>query len=310
MSYECIMLKDSISPAGHRFSTFQCTFPRFILAEVNTHRLLSRSSASSRAIPVEKQIKRVLENPFVPIYWGKNQKGMQAEEELTEEEQIKARAEWLNGRDRAVIAAERLLAVGVHKQLTNRLLEPFMWHTAIISGTEWANFFALRRHKDAQPEFKRIADMIYQVMEASRPVELTSSQWHLPLFEAKDLELLQNFAPVELQDIPKLARKISVGRVARTSYLTHDGKRDLSEDISLHDRILKSGHMSPFEAVARPMSEHELFLFSRPGYDWNEEQEGWKANGKSTYFLGNVQGWVQYRKLIKNEHDFSQIQTG
>lgn len=178
--YEARIERDSITQYGERLTTVVCTLPRIVLAELNTHRDKSRSSASSRAIPVDKQIQRLLDDPFVPVYWGKNQKGMQAEEELTQEEIMKAKEVWFEARAQAINSAIDLKNVRVHKQITNRLLEPFMWHTVIISATEWSNFFNLRVHKDAQPEFKKAAEMILEVRNASKPKLLAAGEWHLP----------------------------------------------------------------------------------------------------------------------------------
>lgn len=136
------MVADSKSPHGHRISTMQVTFPRFILAELNTHRMLSRNSASSRAIPFEKMVKSVQENPFVPMAWMKDHKGMQGTEYVTNIGEVEDY--WLQARDEAVRYASGLNEAGVTKQLCNRLLEPFMWHTVLITATEFSNFFALR----------------------------------------------------------------------------------------------------------------------------------------------------------------------
>lgn len=143
------IVADSLSPQGCRLTTMLVTFPRYILAELNTHRMLSKNSASSRAIPFTKMLESVKSNPFIPIAWQKDHKGMQGTEYLndTEEDNYDVSAcitEWLAARDFAVQQAMFLSEIGTTKQLINRLIEPFMWHTVLISGTEWENFFALR----------------------------------------------------------------------------------------------------------------------------------------------------------------------
>lgn len=322
MSYECTILADSISKHGHRLTTFQVTFPRYILAEWNTHRVFSRSSASSRAIPVEKQLKRIEEDPFIPFYWGKNQKGMQADEELPAPDQRKAEAAWhLDAAAAAMRIAQYLLKLGVHKQVTNRLLEPFMWHTVVNTATEHDNFFGLRRHRDASPEFKRIADLMGEAYAASTPLYLNDGEWHLPFVRGHEIQLASGlegpreigwmvegqFVPTKEIDWERWAQ-ISVGRCARVSYLTHDGQRDLEADVKLAmERLLPSGHMAPLEHAARPMTDHELDLFRQRQYVWDAASKQWTWPGKWTHYLGNVQGFVQYRKLIPNEHDFSKI---
>ncbi len=278
--YHAEVLADSVSPAGHRLTTMLWTFPRFILAELNTHRQLSRNSASSRAIPVEKRIAAVRENPFIPESFGKNRKGMQAGEALEGELAEEARKDWLLAAEDAIFRAEKLASRGVHKQLANRLLEPFSWHTAVISATDWDNLFAQRCHPDAQPEFRKIAELARDVRDASVPTHRLNT-WHLPLVGKQygdDGECRVSgdmFWP-----------QISAARCARVSYLTHDGKRDTRADTELYQRLVTSGHMSPLEHVARPMTTFELTLM-----------------GGNTY-CGNFSGWVQLRKTIAGERVF------
>lgn len=279
MDYNAKILADSISPNGYRLTTMEVTFPRLVLAEFNTHRVFSRNSASSRAIPVEKQLTRIKERPFVPSYWGANQSGMQAEKELTGDARKQAEAEWLAARDDAVKHVENLLSIGLHKQLTNRLLEPFMWHTVIVTATEWDNFFALRAHADAQPEIRQVAVLMKEAYEDSSPKEVKEDEWHLPLLQEDEVEWAKAS--------PEEAAKVCAGRSARVSYLTHDGKRDRSKDIELYNRLISGGHMSPLEHVARPMTTEEL----RTG-EWS----------------GNFRGWHQHRKDVVHEEDYSKVE--
>jgi thymidylate synthase ThyX len=272
MGYACKILADSLSPKGIRLTTFEVTFPRIVLAEFNTHRMLSRNSASSRAIPVEKRIAMVESDPFVPEQFGRNQPGMRADTILVEDDASHARAAWLVASSYAATQARELSALGVHKQPANRLLEPFLWHTVIVSATEWSNFFALRCHPDAQPEIRRIAEMMRQIMIGSEPSEVDYGSWHLPL--VPDLEELK-FDFTE-EEIPMIA----AGRCARVSDLTHDGKRDPMADVNLACKLRSSGHMSPFEHVATIIPAHDL------------------------RFVGNFHGWVQLRKTFLNEDDF------
>lgn len=274
MSYACKIIADSISNQGCRLTTFEITFPRMVLAEFNTHRMFSRNSASSRAIPVEKQIARVMSDPFIPVHWGKNQKGMQADAELSPEEQERAQVSWLRARDLAVQQASEMLEIGVHKQITNRLLEPFMWHTAVCTATDWSNYFGLRDHPMAQPEIQRIAYAMRTSYEASKPFVLGANEWHLPFAQPGELEELG------VETLVKLV----CARCARVSYLTHDGKRDVQADLTLYNRLLEGGHMSPYEHAARPMTAHE---FSRSEYS------------------GNFRGWVQHRAEIPGEEDMT-----
>jgi thymidylate synthase ThyX len=229
-------------------------------------------------------IRMVEERPYVPTHWGKNQKGMQADEEIDGEHQGYARDYWLGARDAAVEQAQLLLQLGVHKQITNRLLEPFMWHTCIVSSTEWSNWDHLRANKMAHPEIKLAAELMLDTRLKNEPRPVDYGDWHLPFIEGTE--------PLD-EGSKEWACKVSVGRCARVSYLTHDGKRDPDEDVKLCDRLLASGHMSPFEHVARPMQEE----------DFGDPQLGLEVWRKGGSFCGNFRGWVQMRKLIPNEHD-------
>lgn len=253
MAYECRILADSISQLGVRLTTLLVRFPRIILAEVNTHRVLSRNFESSRAVPVAKRIEAVRDDPFLPEAFGKNQRGMQATETLTGEQDEHARTVWLGSAYAACAQAEHLASLGVHKQLANRLIEPYSWVSGVISATEWENFFALRCHPDAQPEFQRLARMMRVAMEESHPVPIRFGDWHLPFGDPGDDWM------------------VSAGRCARVSYNTHDGKRDTGADRELARRLIASGHMSPFEHQARPMAS-DGFLANFRG--WHQARKG------------------------------------
>lgn len=141
---EVIKASEAI-PTGKKIVTMRVTFPRFILAELNTHRDFSRNSSSSRAIPFKKMLSSVWNNPFIPISWQKDHKGMQGSEYFTNKTTIwLLKNLWLTARTLAIVLAWTMHKVGLTKQLCNRILEPFMWHTALITATEWENFFALR----------------------------------------------------------------------------------------------------------------------------------------------------------------------
>ena len=281
MAYECKTILDSVAPNGIRLCTFQITFPRIILAEINTHRAFSRNSASSRAIPVEKMIAKVETDPFIPIYWGKNQKGMQADVELSDLEQSEAETRWLLARNDAVDHARRMLKIGVHKQITNRLLEPFLWHTAIVSATDYANFFAQRCHPDSQPEIRRIAEMMRDVYDTNSPSPVEEGDWHCPYISMEDcgaINALAESGAYGTMEPSELAKHISVARCARVSYLTQEGTRDLEADLALFLRLTTGTHWSPFEHVARA---------SVPSF---------------TDSIGNFRGWFQFRKMFNDEN--------
>jgi len=281
--YDAKILADSVTEAGHRLTTFQVCFPRIVLAEFNTHRVFSRNSASSRAIPVLKRIEGILEAPFVPEAFAANKAGMQAGGTLEGSGQEEARKIWLDARDAAVKHATRLEKLGVHKQWANRLLEPFAWHTVIVTATEWENYWNLRVSHMAQPEIFTVSAKMRQLFVDSEPKLIRLDDplpWHLPLVGS---EYGDDWNVLRIN--PGLAVKLSVARCARVSYLTHEGKRDIEKDQGLYDRLTSNGHMSPTEHAARPMGEVELSL-ARGG------------------FCGNFRGWVQHRKELPGEAVF------
>ena len=300
MSHNVRILQDSIAiTSAARLVTFELVFPRFILAELNTHRMLSRNSASSRAIPTEKQIERVRSHPFTPLTFNKRVKGMGVGAELDPEAAERAYKTWVAATLDAAEHAELLAVIGLDKSRANRLLEPFMWHTAIVSATEWDNFFALRNHEAARPEFRLLAEMMQDAFDASTPVMLDEGEWHLPL--ALDYE-----KPTD-GDWDRV-KKISASRCARVSYDKHTDKETREATIERAERMLAGlpPHLSPFEHVARPFTqaEQDRAIHANNDYRTRCRQFGWEYDAsyaESFYFVGNYRGWVQYRKEIPNE---------
>lgn len=265
MTFQARVLADSQHPyVNSRLTTMELTYPRCIHSEVMTHRMFARNSASSRAIPVERMIARVERSPFVPIYWGTNKAGMQAGEE--HEDQAACEQAWLSGAEEAVGRAHRLNRLGLHKQIVNRVLEPYLWHTTIVTGLEhaWRNFFKLRCHPDAEPHINRIATIAQTAYRNRWPMRVPFESWHLPL----------TGFPGDNALTPDELRRVSVARCARVSYLTHDGRRDVDADFALYDRLKASGHWSPFEHVARPVPGNSLGI-TRPFWKTcRDEQPG------------------------------------
>lgn len=277
------VIADSISPTDVRILTMQLEYPRFIHGELMTHRVFSRNAASSRAIPVKKMLEQVENNPAVPCFWGKNQPGMQAREELEHWEpkqerywdghstsnvtvyspRAEAQQEWLAAARSAVDHARRMESLGVHKQIVNRILEPWQWMQTIVTATEWGNFYNLRRHPDAQPEFKALAETMWDATNASKPIELKLGEWHLPYVDIE--EYLLGGGLVSTLDEMK---KWSTARCARVSFLNHDKSNPVAEkDVALADQLRTSGHFSPFEHQATPGSCSEMYANFR----------GWKS---------------------------------
>lgn len=271
--FEAKILADSVNPVGCRLTTFELTYPRFIHSEFMTHRMISRNSASSRAIPIEKMVRRVQLDPVVPIWWGKAQPGMQAREEVDRLSRQIAEDTWLLARDKNIELVQRLIDIGLHKQIPNRLLEPWMWITVIASATDWRHFFELRNHPDAEPHMQQIAVKMEEVYTHSIPVVMSPTYWHLPLWRLDD-SLDDNFL---VSSDPHYPAMVSAGRCARVSYLTHDGKRDLQADYDLCQKLAtnKPMHASPLEHPAVALDSDER--------------------------IGNFRGWKQLRKFYPEE---------
>jgi thymidylate synthase ThyX len=285
------IIADSIGSHGIRITTVMVTMPRFVQAELNTHRMLSKNAASSRAIPTARVIEQVRNDPFVPKVFTKNQKGMMANEPLSELDQAVARERWRRAAAEATHSAESLVQLGVAKQYASRLLEPFMWTKVLLTGTEWKNFFALRIHEAAQPEMREVAESIKAAMDASTPVDRSPESgnlcWHIPFI---DRDAMLECATEAVKQYPKegelaahatvtLALKRSVARCARVSYNNFEGKPStVEQDLQLFVKLVgaKPGHWSPAEHQARYLEVPER--------------------------SGNLIGWEQYRKIMPGEN--------
>jgi hypothetical protein len=267
---------DSLSPMGHRITTLQLCYPRFIHAEFMTHRVFSRNASSSRAIPVAKMIEQVRNNPAMPTHWGSNKPGMQAGEELQGYAREQARAVWLEAANAAADFAQTMsLDFGLHKQVANRILEPFQWMRTIVTATEWENFFGLRDHPAAEPNIQVLARAMKVAMDKSAAARLRPGEWHLPYVSVPELQ----------EHGLRAALELSTARCARVSYLNHDGSTpDIDRDRELYAALVGNTpmHASPLEHQASPS-------FGRH-YD---------------YLSGNLRGWVQHRKLVELGRDAS-----
>lgn len=263
--------------------TLHLRYPRFIHAEFMTHRVFSRNARSSRAVPVKRMIEEIETNPVVPWHWGKNQAGMQAGEECSElvvlsdffwldHEDLSDPAQsiyrksdwahtreeaWLLERNSAVQKAEAYANAGYHKQVVNRLLEPFMWIDVLVTATDWGNFFKLRDHSDAEPHMQDLARAIRTAIEDCKIQQLEDGDWHLPYIS--DLEKEYLFLDQQLD--------LSAARCARISYTPFDGRADLTAEMARAEKLKTDPlHASPFEhqAMADPnlnqVSNHRNFV--------------------------------------------------
>lgn len=229
---------------GSRLTTMEVQMHRFVLPEFLTHRLFSRNGASSRAIPVQKMIAKAKEANVEPLYWGSNCRGMSAREELTGAQLEYAKQAWNIARARAIDVVEAMVEANVHKQIVNRILEPYLPMTMVVTGDEraYANFFSQRCHPDAQPEIQALAYAMQLKYNTNEPRELKPLDWHLPFYS-------RELAELPIDDCVKAC----VARCARVSYDNHNGERDISADIRLYDKLVQASppHLSPLEHVAR-----------------------------------------------------------
>ncbi len=348
------IVADSINSQGDRLTSLLITFPRILLSEVNTHRMLSKNTSSSRAIPFNKMVEAVQNDPFIPIAWQKDHKGMQGTEYFNTHASITKDYNqdihygfWMDARDEAIRMATCLHDEGLTKQLCNRLLEPFMWTTMLITGSKegWDNFYSLRNpvyelkagttisnskdlyfksYKDllqyiknnsnnqsliqefenksileklqinkgqAEIHMMTLAESIYDAMNESIPNKLSPNEWHIPFGDKiNDGQMAQAFSPNKSlvyagTNLQECKVKIATARCARLSYMNFDGEIDYEKDIKLHDHLLESGHMSPFEHCCRAVTEEEY-------------NENFKGKEKGWFY--NLKGFKSYRYIIES----------
>jgi hypothetical protein len=270
------VLADTVCrPTGARVTTFLLVYPRYIHCEVLTHRVFSRNSASSRAVPVSKMIRDVLNNPVIPFRFGSAKKGMQDGGQLPPGKARLCRQLWLLARYPAVAVVWLLAKLGLHKQVANRLLEPWLHMTVVLTGTQFRNFYRLRCHPAAQPEFQELAREMLAAHAASTPREIEPGEWHMPFTDVNDILAFQRSAnPVLVETLLKRA----TARCARTSYVNFYGKDSAADDVRLHDDLMANGHWSPFEHCCQAAA----------------------GIGEKTY--GNLRGYRTYRSRFINEN--------
>lgn len=290
------IIQDSISRHGKRIITFELDYPRFIHSELMTHRMFSRNAASSRAIPVERMHQHISENPATPVHWGANQAGMQAKAEV--EDVDKAKNEWYNATQQAIVSSKALLSVGLHKQIANRVTEAFQMMKTIVTATEWFNWYELRNHEDAQPEIHELARVMLEAQELSKPFLVQHNEWHVPYISRTRDHL---HGPVIYRDSTgcalsaESALMISASCCAQVSYRKSDDTFEKAKNI--FDRLINSHpqHASPIEHQATTMVEPYCAPFDS-SRTWSKGITHLAKDGR--YGSGNFYGWIQYRQLL------------
>lgn len=342
------IIADSINEQGNRLTTFQLRYPRWIHSEGRTHRLInidegdfeaielrtpspmsdpdiSRNASSSRATPVYRLIQDILDDPAIPMFWGANQRGMQAGAECTESVRLftpdldvdfetswdyfqKSMEDdspelpaslilydltredaWKEAMYRAIDVARAFDKAGYHKQIVNRLLEPFSHINVVWTATEWTNFYGLRRHNDAEPHIHLLADRMWEAQLSSIPNLLKPGEWHLPYVSDEELAHYGIAGAISL----------AVARCASVSYKTVDGQVMTAERaLSLHTKLVGAQplHASPCEHVAQADK-----MFSQM-VRVNDNEPVQMRRWEYPHLHGNFKGFIQYRKTLPGEH--------
>lgn len=301
----------STSWLGIPLVSFVLEYPRYIHAELMTHRVFSKNSASSRAIPYPTMLKKIMSKPVIPM-WTKNKKGMQGEHIEDYAVTLKAESTWLKALHVVKDYTDALHDLGIHKQNVNRLLEPWMYIRILLTGTDFSNWFELRDHPDAQPEIQELARCMKAALSQSTPEMLSPGQWHMPFAESIDgfpafIKGIKEKTGEGLKELSDRYRpRIITARCARISYDNVDGsKSSIEKDLELYDQLITSEplHASPAEHLARVPKMDDLVAQHfdtkwRYTLDDSVKDFRWKEfRGK---YVSNLRGWIQFRKIIES----------
>lgn len=261
---------------GSRLTTMLIQYPRFIHSELMTHRMFARNASSSRAIPAARLRAMVRSDPAMPVEWGRNQPGMQSRELMSPVAAAIGKFLWLSAMHVALLCSWGLEKLGAHKQIVNRIIEPWTHIMVVLTGSfeAYANFYHLRDHADADPTIHALARAMRKAHKESGPQKLSNGQVHIPFVSEAEFKELGI----------ETAVRCSAARCARTSYASHDGTpTTVVKDLALFTRLMGSEplHASPAEHQAQALSESEAL-----------GSEG---------CLGRGTGWQQFRKTLPNE---------
>lgn len=294
MSISAKVIADSSSGSA-RITTFELEYPRFIHSELMTHRVFSRNAASSRAIPIKTMHEHILAHPARPIHWGTNKPGMQAGPELTGADLSMASYYWDCAARAAVSSSQDLANAGLHKQIANRVTEPFQIMKTIVTATEWDNWYYLRNHEDAQPEIRELAKAMLKAHTSSVPMLLYPGEWHVPYVERVRNPVDGNLyyqdnhgTALSLAD----ARIVSASCCAQVSYRKNDDSLEKAHKV--YDRLINSepAHASPIEHQATPMQLSHEHMGSTT---WEAGVTHCDRFGE--FWSANFRGWIQFRQL-------------
>lgn len=296
MTVRVEMICDSIGEYAPRLSSILMYYPHVIHAELLTHRVFSRNAASSRAIPVKKMIQSVRDDPYVPPKWYANQPGMQGTVELEGVALRRAQRAYNTALCDAIDHAASLDEIGAHKQIANRIINPYMHILVLVTSTQWSNFLHVRDHGDAEPSMQLLRAAVRACLDASKPRLLKPGEWHLPWVSQADCETIGQANRTVPEDM-RMQRnqtdrlRLSVARSASTSYKTVEGfDMSLERAVGLHDKLVGGDplHASPTEHQAKV---DKLF-----------DDRAIVKQFRHPELSGNLApGWIQYRKTIVGE---------
>lgn len=296
--------------SGVKIITMEVEQVRCALAEFNTHRVITKNGASSRAVPVKKMIEALRRNHHRPLQWLRNQPGMVATTVMSDEDAAECDHIWSEAMEDAIRHALRLDGLNVSKQYVNRLLEPFMMTRTLATSTKWANFYKLRDEKGALPEFRDLAQKMKEAADKAEFVERSWKEpvggWHLPFIDPDDFDIARwevgdgyeppaiiptKVPPLTARGLPyanaglrmkemRALLTMSAARCCRLSYRTLDNQpSNLAKDTETFLKLATDPlHASPME--------HQAFALQSKEQNW---------------LTGNLHGWMQFRKIMPNE---------
>lgn len=298
-----------------KIATFELVYPRFIHAELMTHRVFSRNAASSRAIPTSKLLEMVKNEPIIPEKVGYNKPGMQAQEYLEGKQYEEFREIWKTIAKDVVKGLEELQKLNIHKQTINRALEPWLPIKTLVTSTEWQNFFYLRDSEYAQPEIAQLAKEMKEIYYNSGFKELNGdfnyldiNSWHIPYIEESDVEFANEF--ISHTDKPKLfiLLMLSAARCARVSYAIGGiSKKTKEQEYEKALELFKNKHLSVFEHQAH---KHSVELIVKSLLDkekinslikYARHLDTPESQCESWFDVRNLRGYRSFRVLVERE---------
>ena len=290
-------------PYHNDLITFHLMYPRFIHSEMMTHKDFSRSAASSRAIPIQKMLNQVWNKPAMPIHWGKNQPGMQASHAIQGWRKTFLSNLWIMCGRAVCVFVWVAMKMGLHKQVANRMLEPWQLMHVTLTTCKLANFYNLRIHADAQPEVCYLATLMRFAHQTSEPKILREGEWHLPWITDEDIDDVAAMVGTDKEQT-ELLKKMSAARCARSSYANFDGKRSIDGDLATYSKLVDSEpiHASPCEHQATP--DQQITDVVSSGHTTVME-----CHWENPTLHGNLTGYIQYRNTIANHYFPDPIKT-